>query len=214
MTIDLNKTRYRVLLVFLWSSVLYIGYILTNQFHLFTLHTLPLTRLDQLIPFLPWTIAPYLILVLGMYLFAFIDDENDFISALIALTIAVCINYMIYILYPTTYPRPPLPADTELGSGLYHWLTSIDTPANCFPSGHITTPAVGCWYLGRHHKTLRPYLFITFAILSLTTLTTKQHYIVDIPAGLVTASLGILIANALIKSDKYNFNCLRRYWKK
>jgi len=213
MTIDLNKTRYRIVLVFLWSSVLYIGYILTNQFHLFTPHSLPMTGLDEAIPFLPWTIAPYLILVLGMYLFAFIDNEDDFISALVALTIAVCINYLTYIIYPTTYPRPPLPQSTELGASLYHWLVSIDTPANCFPSGHITTPAIGCWYLARHHTTLRPFLFITFLILSVTTLTTKQHYAIDIPAGLFTAGLGILIANALVKSDKYNLVCVRRYWK-
>ncbi len=213
MTIDLNKTRYRVALVFLWSSVLYIGYILTNKFQIFDPHTLPLTKLDQAIPFLPWTTAPYLILVLGMYLFAFIDKEDDFISALVALTIAVCINYLIYLVYPTIYPRPTIPQSTEIGANLYYWLISIDTPANCFPSGHITTPAVGCWYLARHRKNLRPLLITTFTILSLTTLTTKQHYIVDIPAGLFTAGIGILIANALVKSDKYNLVWVRRYWK-
>lgn len=213
MKINLNKTRYRILLVIVWTSVLYIGYILTNRFQIFTPHSLPLTTLDNAIPFLPWTIAPYLLLISGMYLFAFIDNVDDFIAALVALTIAVSINYTIYIVYPTTYPRPALPGPDILGTGLYHWLVSIDTPSNCLPSGHITTPAIGCWYLARHHRTWRPYIFSTFFLLSLTTLTTKQHYIIDIPAGLLTASIGIIVANALVLSDKYNLTCVRRYWK-
>jgi len=210
--INYSKTSHRFLLVIAWTSVLYVGYILTNHFQLFPPTTLTLSSLDNAIPFLSWTVIPYLILISGMYLFAFIDNQDDFVGALVALTIAVSINYIVYIIYPTTYPRPPTPVASGVDYDLYRWLISFDKPTNCLPSGHITTPAIGCWYLGLHHKKFRPYLFTVFFVLSLTTLTTKQHYIVDIPAGLLTAAIGIIVAGWLVRYSPFRLSWVRNYW--
>jgi membrane-associated phospholipid phosphatase len=212
MPVNAAKLHGRFLIVIIWTSILYIGYQLTNHFQVFEAHHLPLTFIDKAIPFLPWTVIPYLFLILGMYLFAFINHREDFFTALVALTIAVTINYSIYLIYPTVFNRPPAP-DDGLAVSVYLWLVSIDSPANCLPSGHITTPAIGCWYLMQHRKRARIPLSIIFVLLALTTLTTKQHYLIDIPAGLATAFIGGVLAQRFIHRDSGLKTWLFSLWR-
>lgn len=187
----------RTIIFVIWTSVLYIGYQLTNRYHLFTPHFLPLTSLDKKIPFLVWTTIPYLILVLGMYMPIFISKKKYFFRSLVALTIAVNINYLIFLFYPTQFARPPAPVETGFSEAMYLWLISIDTPANCFPSGHITSPGIGCWFYVAMYPKRKWIVWPVFTLLSLTVLTTKQHYIWDIFGGLMTMSLGIFFASRL-----------------
>jgi membrane-associated phospholipid phosphatase len=112
-----------------------------------------------------------------------------------ALTVAVLINYGIFLFFPTVIERPPRPDGTSLADGLYRWLIGIDTPANCFPSGHITAPAIGCWFLARQRFRWWPGIVGVYSVLAVSVLTTKQHYVIDIAGGLVTAAIGIVTAS-------------------
>jgi hypothetical protein len=169
------------------TTLLYVGYQLSNRIHLVEPFPLSLTAIDRAIPFLLWTVWPYFLLVLGLFLPLGIRDRALFRRAMIAFTIAVCLNIAIWMLAPTIYARPPLPENHGLTEFAYRWLCSIDTPANCFPSGHITSPTIGCWALAN-----------ALALLAPTILTTKQHYLVDLFGGLATATLGILISGKFI----------------
>ena len=153
---------------------------------------LPLTVIDRAIPFWTWTVVPYFVLIGGMYLPAVVGDELLFRRTMVALTIGVLINDAVFALWPTTYPRPALPAGTAFYDGWYRWLTTIDTPANCFPSGHITAPAIGCWALSREHPRARWLVRLAFIPFALSILSTKQHYLWDLMGGLVTAAIGIV----------------------
>ena len=184
----------RVLIVLLWTSVLYTGYQLTNRYQFFTVHHLPLTFIDDNVPFLVWTVIPYFILIGGMYLPIFINNKKIFYQSLIALTIAVCLNYSIFFFWPTIIERPPIPLGNTISEQLYRWLLSIDGPANCFPSGHITSPGIGIWFLTRDKPQHKLIYFPLFVLCSLTVLTTKQHYAWDILGGLSSMALGIFIA--------------------
>jgi hypothetical protein len=185
-----SRIACRLAIVVGWTSALYTIYQLTNRVQWWPPIELPLTALDTAIPFWPWTVIPYFALIGLMYLPAFVADRALFHRSLRALTIAVLINYAIFALIPTTYPRPPLPAGDGLGLSWYRWLTTIDTPVNCFPSGHITAPALGCWVIIREHPSWRVPTAIVFALLALSILTTKQHYVWDLFGGLATAWIG------------------------
>jgi len=173
------------------TAVLYLGYQVTNRVHLVTPRALPLTALDHAIPFLLWTVWPYFLLITLLFLPLGIRDRALFRRTLRAFTVAVCLNLLVWALLPTTYPRPPLPDDAGLTAFAYRWLCGLDTPANCLPSGHITSPAVGCWALAREHPRHRIWIWPAFGLLALSILTTKQHYVWDLPAGLATAALGV-----------------------
>lgn len=196
-------TLKRLAAVVIWTSALYTIYQATNRYHLFPPVMLPMTSLDHAIPFWTWTVVPYFLLIAGMYLSALIKDVGMFKRTLAAITIGVLINYTIFLLWPTTYPRPPLPDGTRFYDDWYRWLTVIDTPANCFPSGHITAPAIGVWALSRQYPRWRWLFIILFIPLSLTILTTKQHYVWDLFGGLVTAAIGIV---ATAKMNGRNLN--------
>ena len=191
----MNESRKRRLLQFAvvlgWTSALYTIYQVTNRYHLFPPRMLPVTALDRLIPFWPWTVVPYFVLIGGMYLPAFLRDHSLFLRTMTALTIGVLINYTIFALWPTTMVRPPTPMGPTFYEAWYRWLTVIDTPANCFPSGHITAPAIGCWALAREHPRRRWWIALLFVPFALTILTTKQHYVCDLFGGLATAAIGI-----------------------
>ncbi len=197
MNADARRILVRLAIVVGWTSALYTIYQATNRYHLFTPVLLPLTPLDAAIPFWSWTVVPYFALIGGMYLPALIRDDLLFKRALVALTIGVLINYSIFALWPTTIIRPPLPEGGAFYDGWYRWLMTIDTPANCFPSGHITAPVIGCWALAQEHPRWRWAIRLVMVPFVLTILTTKQHYVWDLFGGLTTAVIGIVAANRL-----------------
>jgi len=179
----------------LWTSFLYIGYQLTNRYQFFDLHLMPKILGEENIPFLVWTVLPYLLLINLMYLPIFIKKENYFKKSIIALTTAVLINYLIFIVFPTYMIRHTPPTSEGFFNKLYLWLLSIDGPANCFPSGHITSPGIGCWYFAKAYPKSRYVLLFLFVFLCSTVITTKQHYVLDIFGGIFTGLIGIYTAH-------------------
>jgi hypothetical protein len=199
-TYNLRLMWRNALLVVPWTSFLYIGYQLTNRYPLSTPHTLPLLQFERDIPFLVWTVVPYFLLIGGMYLPVLLQSRARLIEAMTALTITVLINYSIFILFPTVMDRPPVPVGDSFAEVLYRWLIGIDTPANCFPSGHISVPAIGCWYLMQERSPVRGrWITAVYVVLALSVLTTKQHYAIDIPGGLATAAIGIFFGRRLAR---------------
>ena len=197
---DLRLIGRNLLIVVPWTSFLYIGYQLTNRYQLRSPATLPMLPFEQDIPFLVWTVLPYFLLIGGMYLPVLLQSRARLLESMIALTVTVTINYSIFIFYPTVFERPPTPAGDGLAETLYRWLISIDTPANCFPSGHISVPAIGCWYLlHERSRTRGRWITVVYAVLALSVLTTKQHYAIDILGGLVTATVGIILGSRLAR---------------
>jgi len=104
------------------------------------------------------------------------------------MSLAAVVCWIAFALFPTTYPRAlyPLPfADSatlrELGD-----LRAADTPSNCLPSLHVAL----AWSLALSWRDFlrrswaRPLPIVWAVVVSACTLTTKQHYLVDIPAGL------------------------------
>ena len=176
------------------TVILYSGYQLSNRFHVTEPKYLPITALDKAIPFYLWTVWPYFLLVLLAFLPVSIRNATIFWRAMIAFIVAVSINIIVWLLFPTVYHRPQMPNVDGFTTFAYHWLCSIDTPANCLPSGHITSPAIGCWALAKAYPKYRILVWLLFSLLSITILTTKQHYVLDLPAGLFTAYIGIWLS--------------------
>lgn len=196
--------KSRFLTFYLWTAFLYIGYQFTNRYQLFQTNELPLTIIDDSIPFMIWTIYPYFMLIALMYLPIFIkNDKKLFLQSIESITIAVIINYTIFIFYPTVYDRPTFVPSNSLDSQLYTWLISIDTVANCFPSGHITSPFIAVYFYCKYNKKWAIPLFLLFFLLSLSILTIKQHYLWDLFGGLLTAAVGICVAKKYTVLKKY-----------
>ncbi len=180
--------QWRILWTYAIILPLYAGYLLTNHYHWREPTVLPLTAVDRAIPFLPWTVWPYLLLAGCIPLCMFIKARGLFVRTLRAMVLGYSLNLLCFLIFPTALPRGGLPGDVH-GAGLA-WLYSYDSPANCFPSGHITGPGVSMLGLAVAYPRWRGALGLAFILLAPTILTTKQHYFIDLPGGMLTVALG------------------------
>lgn len=187
------KTKLNILLVYAVAYLLL--YVFPNFYTGFSPVMLPLLPIDRAVPFVPWTFAIYV----SDYFFALvailiINDRMRFYSyARVAfLTLLFC--GLFFIFFPTTYPRPVYPqVDNPILAAMMALVGNYDTPNNCFPSHHVSITGLTVFSL-RYLPWRHLAFFSVWAIaIFVSTLTTKQHYFVDIIGGLgVTALVAFL----------------------
>lgn len=97
------------------------------------------------------------------------------------------VAYLAFVLYPTEAPRP---VRIE-GNGFAEWglriLYDADPPYNCFPSLHVAHSFVSALACYRVHRRLGAVALGCGALVGLSTLFTKQHYVADVIAGMIMA---------------------------
>ncbi|HEV7683497.1 MAG TPA: phosphatase PAP2 family protein [Pyrinomonadaceae bacterium] len=158
-----------------------------------TARTLPTIFIDHWMPFLPWTGWFYVLVGYTVFLLALVRDSRIYNQALRACAICFTINSCFWFFYPTVMQRPPMP-DASFANFAYRLMATLDTPMNCFPSGHLAFPLIACWAFASDRPALRWIVWTFFSICSISVLTTKQHYFVDIPAGVAISMFSIFLA--------------------
>lgn len=127
---------------------------------------------DALIPFVPLSILVYVSqYVLLVTAASFAKRHELFFRRLYLVSTA---GFLCFLVFPTQIDRP---APVNL---LYEWLYRFDPPVNCFPSLHTAIAFVSAAALG-------PWAFAWASGIALSTVLTKQHYLIDTFAGLVLA---------------------------
>jgi hypothetical protein len=187
----------RVACVIALAVVQTLGYWTVNHRVSTSSSTLPLTALEASIPFVPLTVWPYLAMLASeLVLPLFVRKRGEFLRLLVGYAIAMTIAFTIYAVWPTHYPRPPQPLDDTVSAWAYRWLVTLDTPECCLPSGHVIVPALASWSAYRDRRRIWPIMLVL--VLTPSVLTTKQHYIADVVAGLALAASAICIARRLV----------------
>lgn len=175
----------------LTAAVSTVLYVVPNRWQIVPPRYLPLTWLDNAIPFWPVSGLAYgaiYLFLLGTFIaIRDLAVVSRFVYACLftQITAAAC-----FVVWPTVYPRELYPVSGEaghVGVAIAQMLRGMDTPANCLPSLHVST-AVLCAVALRASQ--RSTWGILCALpLALSTLTFKQHYVIDVLAGL---ALGLL----------------------
>lgn len=176
----------------LMFAVSYFMYYMTNHHPLFEPRQLPLTWVDHVTPFLPYSVLIY---ISEYFYFAFIyiwlrKDEsiNKFLYSFFSLQAASCV---IFIIFPTIYPRGnfPVPEDTpQWLTGIWTWLRNQDAATNCFPSLHVSSVYLSAFVFWDDDQRERFWMFMIWStLIALSTLTTKQHFVADLISGLTLA---------------------------
>ena len=196
----------RVMMALLCALVFFIGYTVPNHFHLFEPQLLPLTQWDLAIPFMPWTIfayvSEYVLFVSAYFLFSDGLNRNRYVWGYFGVLL---VGAFFFVFYPTTYPRVDYPLPTDLSSLTYVVFTGmrmIDNPSNCFPSMHVTCCYLTAFaFLPKSESRTKFWIYFVWAtIIAVSTLPTKQHYIVDILGGLALSIVGYW---AFFKKTRY-----------
>ena len=165
------------------------------------------TFVDKLIPFNKIFILPYVSWYIFIAIFSVILcilDKERYLKLLITLNIGMITCYIIYYLYPTYVPRPTV-TGTDFLSNLVLNLYEVDNPYNCFPSIHVLNSSLIALYTSGSEKVCK-WVKVTCVIMSgsiiLSTMFIKQHYFVDVLAGIILAC----ILYFSFKNLKFNFN--------
>lgn len=148
--------------------------------------------LDDKIPFLPWTISIYL----GCYLFWIANyilgcrqEKEEAFRLMSADFLAKLVCLLCFCVFPTTNIRPEVEGKT-LWDALMVWLYQTDAADNLFPSIHCLTSCF-CVIAVRHNPKIPRWYRIASAVIAisiyLSTLTTKQHVIIDVIGGVALA---------------------------
>ena len=152
------------------------------------------TALDGRVPLLPWTVVIYV----GAYVFWAVNyvlaarqGEDRAARFLAADALGKLAAFVLFLALPTTNVRPDIPAGAPLGGAL-GILYALDTPEALFPSLHCFCSWL-CWAGVRGQKEIpAPYraFSLVFALaVAASTLTTRQHVLADVPAGIALAEL-------------------------
>jgi len=172
--------------VALWVTLVY-GLVGQWSLHL-SPRTLPLSRIDRWVPFWPDSFWVYASIYLVYALSCILQRElKTFRVFLYAYSLAYVGSALFFLAYPTTFPRQLFPvtvSDTaSLGAQGLSWFRTFDHPTNCLPSMHVASVTMAALpFYGQKRKT-----FVAFAVwgtaIAVSTLTTKQHYVIDVVAG-------------------------------
>lgn len=184
-----RNMRLPLLLAVAFNSLTYFGSrLLTSGRHHYDLTN----SLDDRIPLVPWTVAIYF----GCYLFWIANyiigcrqDEKEaygFISADFAAK-AVCL--LCFLIFPTTNTRPLIEGNS-VWDEMMRLLYRADAADNLLPSIHCLTSWF-CFIAVRKNRHVPGwYRLASLGIavsICISTLTTKQHVLADVFAGVALA---------------------------
>ncbi|MBI5247640.1 MAG: phosphatase PAP2 family protein [Elusimicrobia bacterium] len=166
------------------------AYIIVNHIHLRAPVLLPLSFVDRAVAFSPWAMPVYLshFIFLPIALLT-ARSESVFFRGLKAMAIATALACVVFVAYPTTFPR------VESAGFWFGLLNFIDTPANCFPSLHVAMAAIAAWVLHDDGRPWAPAAAVWAAAIIASTVLVKQHYAVDSGGGLLLAALSARLAS-------------------
>ena len=183
--------RYRWSITYLLAWAPYIAvYQITNRWPVREPITLPLTMIDQAVPFLP-SLLPIYVAYLPFFLWTISRSESDEAANMIfyATHFELLLSVPFFVLLPVAMPREPF-----YGPELYGWTDAFwrwfDAPNNCFPSLH-TSNCLMMIYFNRTRPGRMVCTLVAVAII-VSTLFVKQHYLVDLVGGAVVYLLARL----------------------
>ncbi len=186
--VDLLKRQSPGTTVAMLATYWGVAYMITNHFPPRSPAFLPFLPYEGAIPFVGWTILIYLSAFPQGACVAWLLDRETLARGVAAAFGAVTAHVLIFIAFPTTYPRPVVPVATApVIRYLYNSLRFADSPGNCFPSLHVSMTFLLTMVLWRCRPRLGGLSLAWSLLIVISTLTTKQHYAFDAFGGLVIA---------------------------
>lgn len=186
-----------LLLSFIWNSITYFGtrLITANRYHINAE-----IFLDAGIPFIPWTVTIYLacyVFWLINYILGSRQDKKEAFRFLSADFFAKTVCFICFILIPTTNTRPVI-TGTGIWDIIMAHLYKVDAADNLFPSIHCLTSWFS--YIAVRKNKNVPEVYVAFSLLyalaiCISTLTTKQHVVLDVLGGVGLAELSYFLVS-------------------
>jgi membrane-associated phospholipid phosphatase len=148
-----------------------------------------MTPLDRALPFWPWTLLVYQSFFVMLLWAAWVCGAEEFLKLSAAVLLSNLVAYVGFIAFTAHYPRPDVAAiEPAWLRDMFVAMFAQDAPGNTFPSIHVAVTAlVGLRLRMRRHG----WVWLLWgALVIVSTLTVKQHFIADVLGGIAVA-LGV-----------------------
>ncbi len=178
-----------------------------NTFSADPIRTIHLTSPATVFPWIiqPWTAVIYILggVVFPLAPFLYYPTWRGILFVMACFTASSLVAFAIYGAWPVSMVRPGFTGGT-LGERLMLWVFSVDKPANCFPSLHVIFAVLGAYLIDRAGvgRTSRWFWWAFAVAVSVTTVTSGQHYFIDVPAGVAVALAGWFVGHWMVPLDR------------
>ena len=198
------------ILLLLASPFNFVFYYLVSYLTKARFHYYLITPIDEVVPFVPWTMIIYW----GCYIFWIINyclctiyDKGINSQFIKTHYIGETICFIIMFTFPTIMSRPVI-TSTDIFSKMLSIQYAFDAADNLFPSIHCFVSYL-CWIGVRNNDSIPKWYQNTSLVLALlvfiSTLTVKQHVLVDLFASVLVAEASYKIS-AYLSSRKNIFD--------
>lgn len=177
-------------------------YFLSRQFAMNRTHYVLSSSLDEQIPLVPWTVLIYFgcyFYWIVYYLYCSGLDKERGLQFLLADIFGKIVCAFCYTLFPTTMVRPEV-TDPGIWNDMIRLLYQLDPADNLFPSLHCFISWL-CYIGVRGNKKVpigwHIFAFVFSIMVFISTLTTRQHVIIDIIAGVLLAEICYFLAKRI-----------------
>ena len=148
--------------------------------------------LDKAIPFVPLMAVPYLsFLILVPFVVPILNLRAGWFRRFLTIGIALIVSQLVldlaYLLFQTNVIRNVAAGD-GVGGFLVQAVWGHDQPFNGFPSGHCawtTIAIISLWRLRSRYPRLSWGLILWLALVYPATVMLRQHYLIDVYAGVL-----------------------------
>ncbi len=141
--------------------------------------------LEDWVPFRPAFSLVY-ILLYPIFLLPFlaVRDRAAFRRLVVGYVLMIATCSVAFLVFPVAFDRPVLPPPPyDVGTWILSLVHGSDPAWNCLPSEHCAAAMLASLTVWEANKRLGAFGFFTTVLIGLSTIYTKQHYLVDVLAG-------------------------------
>lgn len=147
------------------------------------------TPIDDTIPIMTIFVFFYLsyFIFLAFTLVYFVKNAGSKITnqTLLSIIISCLVAYTFFLFFQNKVERPGLPVIEDVFDQTYLWLNANVPPYNGFPSLHVAISTICLMAYVQIKSGLKNWMALWVVLIVLSTLYTKQHYFLDVLAGLI-----------------------------
>jgi membrane-associated phospholipid phosphatase len=151
------------------------------------------TRFDDKLPLIPVFVVPYILhtpfIAMSFWLLSTTPIFRNFLTAQL---LCFCLGCLFWLIFPNGVKRPKL--ESKGGYKLLNFIYKHDGDTNGTPSGHVFTTSICIYFFHEYPigEVVGSAIIIGIFII-ISTIFTKQHYIVDVVGGVIFALFSILL---------------------
>jgi hypothetical protein len=206
-----TRIGFTVLLSGVWAA----GYFSIGTWtHTLRTHHDPSTRLDAVIPFVPWAVWPYLLAIAWIAApAALIRSVPQFRRTAISYFLVLALSLLCFAVFPTVSGQlreqiSSAGCDAATAWAI-HALLSTDPPSNLAPSLHVSLSALATAAMAARYPRWQVLAIACLLVVILSVCLLKQHTVVDAVTGLCAAWLALRVADRFTGSPQAWPGCRR-----